>query len=272
MRERGATFGFVLALAASFLFAQPAVRAQQSAEELAKKLSNPVAAMISVPFQFNYDEDLGAADGSQFRLNFQPVVPISISENWNLISRTIIPIIDQSDIFPGAGSQSGVGDVVQSLFFSPAAPTSGGLIWGVGPVFLLPTATDDLLGAQKWAAGPTAVVLKQSGAWTYGALANHLVSFAGKDERADVNATFLQPFLSLTTPTAWSFSLNTESTYNWEASTWSVPVNVGFAKLVRIGKLPVSLGGGLRYWVESPASGPEGLGYRASVTLLFPRG
>jgi hypothetical protein len=160
---------------------------------------------------------------------------------------------------------------VQSLFFSPKAPTSDGWIWGAGPVFLLPTGTDDLLTTDQWGAGPTAVVLKQENGWTYGALGNHIWSFAGDNDRSDVNATFMQPFLSYTTPTAWTYTLNTESTYDWEGEEWSVPVNALVTKVTRVGGQLVSVGGGLRYWVDSPDNGPEGLGVRLVVTLLFPK-
>jgi hypothetical protein len=177
----------------------------------------------------------------------------------------------QEDIFPGAGSQTGLGDTVQSLFFSPAAPTSSGWIWGAGPVFLLPTGTNDLLTTDKWGIGPTAVVLRQQGQWTVGLLGNHIWSFAGSDDRQDVNATFLQPFLSYTTPTAWTYSLQTESTYDWEGSEWQVPLRVSVSKVTRIGTQLVSYGGGLSYWVQSSDRGPEGLGFRMTVTLLYPR-
>jgi hypothetical protein len=250
----------------------PVALAQQDQAELAKKLSNPVAALISVPFQLNYDEDIGPGeDGEKWLLNVQPVVPISLNDDWNIISRTILPIVYQDDIAPGAGSQFGIGDVVQSLFFSPKAPTASGWIWGVGPAFLLPTGTDDLLTADQWAAGPTAVVLKQEKGWTYGLLANHLWSFAGDDDRGDVNATFMQPFLSYTTPDAWTYSLNSESTYDWEADELSMPVNALVTKVTRVGGQLVSVGGGLRYWADSPDNGPEGLGLRFVVTLLFPK-
>ena len=246
-------------------------QAQDSAADLAKKLSNPIASLISVPFQGNYDGGYGPDDGSKYTINVQPVIPFTLNEDWNLISRTIVPIVWQNDIAGPSGDQFGLGDTTQSLFFSPKKPTSSGIIWGVGPVFLLPTATDDLLGGGKWGAGPTAVALKQSGPWTYGALVNHIWSFAGDEDRQDVNSTFLQPFISYTTPKAWTFALNTESTYNWETEDWSVPINFTVAKLVKVNKQPIQLMAGVRYWAQSPDNGPDGFGARLAVTFLFPK-
>lgn len=246
--------------------------AQTDTQELAKKLSNPVAALVSVPFQLNIDHDIGADDaGDRLTLNIQPVVPISLNENWNLISRTILPVVDQQDIFPGAGDQFGIGDVVQSVFFSPKAPTAGGWIWGAGPAFLLPTATDDLLGADQWGLGPTGVALKQVGPWTYGGLANHIVSVSGDEDRPDVNATFLQPFVTYTTPLGWTYGANMEATRDWENETWTVPMNIFASKVTTLGGQLVQIGGGLRYYLDSPESGPEGLGIRINFVLLYPR-
>jgi hypothetical protein len=239
--------------------------------DLAKQLSNPVASLISVPFQFNYDRGFGPEDGYRATLNIQPVIPITLTEDWNVISRTIVPIITQEDIAGPTGTQSGLGDITQSLFFSPKQPGLGGIIWGVGPVFLIPTATDDLLGGEKWGAGPTGVALKQSGPWTVGILANHIWSFAGDEARADVDTTFLQPFVSYTTADAWTFGVNTESTYDWNEEQWSVPVNFTVAKLVKFGEQPVSFTVGARYWAEAPENGPEGWGFRGVATFLFPK-
>ena len=158
---------------------------ENDAARMAQKLANPLAAMISFPMQLNYDQDFGEHDaGDRFLLNVQPVVPISISEDWNLISRTILPVVTQNELAVGAGRQTGLGDTTESLWFSPVKPTDKGLIWGVGPVILIPTATDDLLGGGKWGLGPTVVGLKQNGPWTIGGLANHVWSVPWELENA----------------------------------------------------------------------------------------
>ena len=259
------------ALAGVLAPADPARAQAAGAADLAKKLSNPVASLISVPIQTNYDQGFGPADGSRVLTNIQPVYPITLSADWNLISRTILPVTWQEDIAGNSGVQFGLGDVVQSLFLSPAEPGSNGVIWGVGPVALLPTATDDLLGSGKFGLGPTAVALKQFGPWTLGFLGNHIWSVAGEGSRNDVNATFMQPFLSYTTPEAWTFTVNTETTYDWGSESWSVPLNAVVSKVVTVGAQPISLFAGARYWAEAPAGGPEGLGLRIGLTFLFPR-
>ena len=170
---------------------------------------------------------------------------------------------------PGT-SQFGLGDTVQSLFFSPKAPSASGVVWGAGPVFLVPTATDRALGSGKWGVGPTGVILKISGQTTYGLLANHIWSFAGSSSRGDVSATFVQPFVSYTTRSATTWGLNFEISRDWIGDNWLVPVNATVSQLVVIGKQPVSIGGAFKYWIESPAGGPD-WGLRLVVTFLFPK-
>lgn len=240
--------------------------------ELATELANPLANLISIPFQGNYNGGIGPAEnGDRVFVNVQPVIPFTINDDWNVISRTILPVTWQNDIFPTAGTQFGLGNTTQSLFLSPSRVTNG-FTWGIGPVLFLPTSTDNLLGLDTWGAGPTAVGLWQGQGWTIGMLANQIWSVAGDDDDA-INATYLQPFLSYTTTDAWTFSLNTESTYNWKSENWSVPINASVSKLVMMGgKLPVSYFVGVRYWAESPEDvGPTGWGARFGFTVLLPK-
>ena len=239
--------------------------------DLAQELTNPLADLVTLPIQMNFDSDIGAADGAKITTNVQPVVPFEVNPDWNLITRTIMPVIWQDDIYPGAGSQFGLGDISLSMFFSPKQPTAGGLIWGAGPILLLPTATDSKLGADKWGAGPAGVLITMRGPWTLGGLANHVWSFAGDDNRQDIDNTFIQPFVAYTWPSAWTVSVQSESSYNWEAEQWSVPINAAVSKLVRVGKLPVSLQAGVGYWAEAPAAGPEGLRFRLQANLVAPK-
>lgn len=263
--RRASLAGVILSCATTAAHAQDA----SDADELAKQLSNPVASLISVPLQGNWDTGFGDRDGERWTLNVQPVVPIGIGKDWNMISRTIVPLISQSDVI-GDSDQSGLGDITQSLFFSPKQPTASGWILGVGPAFLLPTATGDLLGAEQWAIGPTAVMLKQTPAgWTYGALVNHLWSVAGDDERADVNATFLQPFLSRALGQGRTITLNSESSYDWEQRAWNAPVNLSYSKVTVLGKQRLSWAGGARVYLDTPEGGAD-WGLRFVVTLLFP--
>jgi len=260
---------FVSILSAIFL-AVPVFA--QDDTELAKKLANPVASLISVPIQANYDENFGPnEEGSVWKVNIQPVVPITLNDEWNLISRTILPIIEQEDYLTSGLGESGIGDILQSVFFSPAKPTPRGLIWGLGPALLLPTASENALGGEKWGIGPTAVALKQNGPWTYGALFNHIESFAGDDDRADVSATFIQPFVSYITKTKTTIGLSMESTYDWESEQWSVPINFTVNQLLKIGSQIIQVGGGIRYWADSPDNGPEDWGARIQLTFLFPK-
>jgi len=243
--------------------------------ELAQKLANPVASLISLPMQLSYTDGYGFnGDGSQYLLNIQPVIPFELNEHWNLISRTILPVIRRHDIDPNNTTQAGIGDVVQSIFLSPKKPTNGWIL-GAGPVFLLPTGTGGL-SARKWGAGPTGVALKQielgSGHLTFGGLANHIWSTGGSDQvTTSINRTFLNPFLNYTNSKAVSFILMSEATYDWDLQEWDVPVFLECIKLASIGKQKVSFGGGVFYNFDRMGQGADDFGFRFVFTLLFPK-
>lgn len=262
---------FLLATAAVAL-AAPALAQDDQAAEMAKKLSNPVASLISVPLQYNNDEYGGANDGASVsKLIVQPVVPFSVNEEWNLITRTLIPISEQQDFPIPAFNESGLNDITTSLFFSPKAPTPSGWIWGAGPVILLPTASEDVLGTEKFGLGPTGVALKQSGPWTVGILAGHVWSVAGNEDRDDVNATTLQPFFSYTTATHTTVGAYTESAYDWQRDQWQVPLIIQAGQILKIGPQIFQLAVAGKYWAEAAEDGQEGWGARVQLTLIYPQ-
>jgi hypothetical protein len=228
-----------LALAAAGCLAPGVAQAQDDNAELAKKLSNPVASLISVPLQQNYDCCYGPEDGGRYTLNVQPVIPLSLSQDWNLIIRTIVPIVKQERAYPGQDSAFGLSDTTQSFFFSPKA-THDGLTWAIGPAVLWPTGDSDL-GTRKWGAGPTGLLLKQQDGFTYGVLANHIWSWGGG-----------------------------ESSYNWKTKGWTVPVNLSVSHLYKFGDQRVSLGAGVKGYAAQDGEGPE-WGLRLIATFLFPK-
>jgi len=244
---------------------------QNSKEDLAKASQNPVADLISLPFQNNTNFNFGPEEKTQNILNIQPVWPFSLTENWNLITRTIVPVISQPGLVPGRDRENGVGDMSFTAFLSPANP--GKWIWGVGPALLLPTATDDVLGTDKWGAGPSVVVLTVRGPWVAGALANQIWSFAGDNDRGDVNQMLIQPFVNYNLPGGWYLVSAPIATANWEAdsdNTWIVPVGGGVGKIFRVGKLPINAQVQGFYNVEKPDNGADWT-LRLQLQLLFPK-
>ena len=251
------------------LFAQEP-KPTASAEELAKKLSNPVASLISVPFQNNLDVGIGHYNGTRNTLNFQPVVPIKLTSKINLISRLVLPIVAQYDIDTTGSNQFGLSDALLSAFISPAEAKNE-LTWGVGPVFLLPVATDDLLASKKFGIGPTGLVLFQSKGWTLGALVNQIWSVAGSKDRADINQMFVQPFASYNWKSGAGIGLNAEMTQNWQANSTSVFINPTISGITKLGKQTISLAIGPRIQVASPLSGKTAFGIRAQLVFVFPK-
>ena len=243
----------------------------ESATDLAEKTQNPVADLISIPFQNNFNFGAGSENKMIWVLNVQPVIPIHITDDWNLITRTIMPIIHQPSLFPGVDSASGLGDINPTVFLSPAKP--GKFIWGAGPTMTLPTATDNLLGSGKWSMGPAAVGLFMSHPWVVGVLANQQWSFAGWSH-TPVNALLIQPFINYNLSDGWYLSSAPIITGNFSAGSgdhWTVPVGAGVGKLWRVGKIGLPINTQLvpYYNAATPDFGPDWQ-LRLQIQFLFP--
>lgn len=259
---------FTIGLVTAGLVAQESEQNTGSGD-LAQKIQNPIAELISVPFQNNIDFGVGQFERNRNTLNIQPVIPFNISDDLNLISRTIIPVVSQP-LGPN-DNRFGLGDINLSLFLTAAKPKK--VILGYGVALGLPTATDRILGTGKWSAGPSLVALMQSKAWTIGGLAQNTWSFAGASDRGDVNLFYSQLFAVRNLPEGWYINSAPIITANWEASSgdqWTVPVGAGFGKLFRIGKLPVNGQLGYYYNVVRPDLGPKSQ-FRFMIVFLFPK-
>jgi hypothetical protein len=244
------------------------VPAANEAAELAKKLANPIANLISVPFQNNTFYGMGSYNGTQNIMNFQPVIPVKLNENWNVITRVIVPIVTQYNLTGENTSQSGLSDITASAFFSPSH-THNGLTWGVGPAFLIPTATDSYIGTGKFGIGPTAVVLKQANGFTYGALVNQIWSIAGQSDRSNVSQLFAQPFFIYNWKSGAGIGLVGSITQNWETQKNTTSIAVPFTGITKFGKQIIQLAVG----PQIPVSGTPlaDFGWRAQLTLIFPK-
>jgi hypothetical protein len=242
-----------------------------SSSDLAKQAQNPIANLISLPLQNNTNFGIGPEDETQNILNIQPVWPVTINDKWNLITRTILPVVSQPDILTGGeGRINGLGDTTFTGFFSPK--DSGKLTWGVGPVLLFPTATDDALGSDKWGAGVSAVFLSMPGNWVVGSLFSNVWSFAGSGDQ-DVNIFTWQYFINYNLSNGWYLTSAPIITANWEADSdnrWTVPFGGGFGKIFHVGKQPINAQAGAYYNVEKPDSGADWQ-LRLQVQFLFPK-
>jgi len=243
---------------------------EQETEKIARQSQNPIASVISVPLENDFYPHTGIDKEDSYVLEMKPVVPFKLSNDWNLITRTIIPVAQVPDLAPGVNGTSGLGDVQTSSFFSPAKV--GKLIWGAGPVISLPTATEDILGTKKLSIGPTAVVLSIQGHWLFGTLVQNLFSVAGPKERPDVNQMLVQPFVNYNMRHGWYLTSSPIITANWEVSNnrWTVPVGGGVGRIVHFGKIPVSTYAQVFRNVERP-NGTTSWSARFQMTFLFPK-
>ena len=251
---------------------KPPAGGEDSASALAKQTQNPVANLVSVPFQNNLSFGAGSKDNQDnlvWVLNVQPVIPFHLNQDWLLVTRTIIPFISQEAVAAGERDLTGLGDINQSFFFSPAQLV-GGWTMGAGPVFQYPTATRSELGTGKWGAGPTFAMLQQNEHWTFGVLANQIWSFAGDRHREVVNTALVDPFISYTGSNNFTVELDGGSTYDWKQRQWAVPLTAGVSQLVTIGKQSVSFGLDER-WYAQHAPGAPAWGIVFTVTFLFPK-
>ena len=275
-----AWLGSSTAFLAGILFSSSVIAQSNGDNDLQAAAQNPVADLISLPFQNNTYLGIGPNDETVNVLNIQPVVPFKLSDDWNIVTRTIVPLIyvpgtvEGLDVLPSGGGNDtrfGLGDINVTAFFVPAKPRK--LIWGVGPTLNLPTASDDVLGSEKWSAGISGVLLAQPAPWTFGVLARQIWSFAGDDNRADVRQFLVQPFVNYNLEGGWYLTTSPVITANWEAPSrnrWTVPVGGGVGRLMRIGQLPVNISAHSYYNVEHPDFGPD-WSVRLQVQLLFPK-
>jgi len=238
--------------------------------ELAKKTQNPVSDLISLPFQNNTDFDWGPEEGTRNTLNIQPVWPFAVSEDWNVITRTIVPVVSQPELFPGQGRETGLGDSTFTAFLSPSAASD--ITWGAGPVVLLPTSTDDRLGAGTWGLGGSVVILTMPGKWVVGSLLSQVWDVGG-DADEQVSLFTWQYFINYNLSNGWYLSSAPIMTANWEASgsdKWTVPVGGGGGKIIRIGKLPINASAQAFYNVAKPDNVGD-WSLRLQLQFLFPK-
>jgi hypothetical protein len=261
----------ILALAASSVACStPASAEDQSTEALAKAAQNPVADMISVPFQNNTNFRTGPYHGTADVLNIQPVVPFHLNEDWNIITRTIVPVMGMPRMSPTEPSAFGLGDINPTVFLSPSKP--GDIIWGVGPTMSAPSATDKILGTGKWSAGPAVVALVMPGHWVIGALVNNMWSFAGDYDRKRVSQLTAQYFVNYNLPEGWYLTSSPIITANWVArpgQQWTVPFGGGFGRVFRIERQPLNFQIAAYYNAVRPSEASKWQ-LRAQLSFLFP--
>jgi hypothetical protein len=275
MKVPTALIGLTLAscaMIAGIAVSAPA-RAELTAEQLAKLAQNPVGNLISVPFQNNTNLNFGPEKGTQNILNIQPVIPISVDNEWNIITRTIVPVIWNPSLAPGDPATNGVGDIQFNAFLSPAVP--GKWIWGAGVITQIPANSNEELGNKNWGLGPTFVVLHlaKGDPWVYGVLANNLWSLTDNKQGGSYNNGLIQPFVNYNFPEGFYFTSAPILTVNWKASSgqqWTVPLGGGVGKIFHFGKLPVNTQLSAYYNIAKPDFGANWQ-IRAQVQFMFPK-
>jgi hypothetical protein len=271
--ERRCTVWVGAAIAATFAI-QATAATEAETHALAKASQNPVASLISVPFENNFNGEYGSDNSKQNVLNVKPVMPVQIGENWNLINRTIIPLVSQPGTPGGPNRQNGLGDTTYQAFISPSKP--GNWIWGVGPQVQIPTHTDEVLGNEHWGGGLAAVVLTMPGHWVVGGLLTHMVDVAssGNDgSEADISLTVIQPIMNYNFGGGWYVTSAPIVTANWEADNddeWTIPLGGGVGRVFHWGKQPVKMQMAYYYNVEKPDAGAQ-WDLQLTFTLLFPK-
>ncbi len=237
---------------------------------MAEEVANPLTEVTFFPVRMNYARDVGPLDGTLTSINVQPLTSFNLNENWNLLSRTIIPFLYEDDVLADSSSSSGLGDITQSFFLSPEIASKDDWAWGVGAIVSLPTASKDEFGVDHFAAGPTAIAVKETGRWVFGGLVSYSRSIDRGDGDPKVDAFFVQPFVDYTTDNAVLFELTSEASFDREEDEWSIPLEFTVNKFFEVGNFVMAVGGGPRYWIESPDSGPEGWGVNFSVYFFLP--
>lgn len=258
----------IIVLANLSIFSMSAFAQSGDAKELAKAVQNPLASMISLPFQNNTNFDWGPEGGTQNVLNIQPVWPFEFNDDWNFVTRTILPVVTIPGVTPGMGSTTGLGDTTFTGWFSPSAASEW--IWGVGPVVVLPTSTDDKTGVGEWAGGASVVVLTMPGDWVIGSLFSNVWDISGS---TPINFFTWQPIVNYNLSNGWYLASVPIVTADWEAESdqrWTVPVGAGLGKIFRIGKQPINTS--LHFYYN--AVKPDIVGdwtMRIQFQLMFPR-
>jgi hypothetical protein len=274
MNMQRTTPGLLAMHAVALSLIAPAAAQEHEATNLAKAAQNPIANMISVPFQYNMNFDTGPLDKTQHLLNIQPVYPVKLDADWNLITRTIVPVLSQPAFTTAQEREFGIGDIQFSAFFSPNEPANG-WVWGVGAIAQLDTATDDRLGQGVWGLGPTAVALHLGKTWVYGALINNVWSVAEDDGRPAVNQMLVQPFVNYNFPDAPGryLSFSPIITADWKAESgqqWTVPLGLSIGQIFKVGQQPLNAQAGYYYNVERPDDGSR-YQVRLQLQFLFPK-